>query len=67
VHLGPWDEERERAGDPRPAIAERYASRDEYLARVRAAAQALVTGRYLLDEDIDTSVRFAARMWDAWA
>jgi Alpha/beta hydrolase domain len=59
--------ERERAGDPRPAIEERYASRDDYLARVRAAAQALVDERYLLEEDVETSVAFAARMWEAFA
>ena len=59
--------EREKAGDPRPSIAERYRSRDEYLARVRAAAQALAAAGYLLDEDIDTSLTHAARFWDAWA
>jgi hypothetical protein len=59
-------EERERVGDPRASIAERYASREEYLARVRAAARALVKDGYLLDEDVETSAAFAARMWDAW-
>ena len=59
--------ERESAGDPRPAIEERYASRDEYLARVRAAAQALAKDRYMLDEDVETSLAFAARLWEAWA
>jgi len=59
--------ERERAGDPRPAIEERYASREVYLARVRDAAQALVKERYLLEEDVETSLAFAARMWEAWA
>jgi len=59
--------ERERSGDPRPSIAERYASRDDYLARVRSAALSLVKERYLLEEDVETSLAFAARMWDAWA
>jgi hypothetical protein len=58
---------REAAGDPRPSIAERYASREDYLARVRDAARALVKDGYLLEEDVDTSAAFAARMWDAWA
>jgi hypothetical protein len=58
---------REVAGDLRPSIAERYASRDDYLARVRAAAQRLAREGYLLEEDIDTSMGFAARMWDAVA
>ena len=56
--------EREAAGDPRPAIAERYASREDYLARVRRAAEELVEERYLLAEDVELSVALAARMWD---
>jgi hypothetical protein len=59
--------EREATGDPRPSIAERYRSRDDYLARVREAAIALAAARYLLEDDIETSLIFAARMWDAWA
>jgi hypothetical protein len=58
--------EREAAGDPRPAIAERYRSREDYLARVGAAARALAAERYLLEDDVETSLAFAARMWDAW-
>ena len=58
--------EREQTGDPRPSIAERYRSRDDYLARVRDAAKALVAEGYLLDEDVDTSLGFAAHFWDAW-
>jgi len=59
--------EREAAGDPRPAIAERYASRADYLARVRGAAQKLVDAGYLLEEDIETSVAYGERNWNAWA
>jgi hypothetical protein len=59
--------ERESSGDPRPSIAERYRSREDYLARVRVAALALVANRYMLAEDVETSLVFAARMWDAWA
>jgi hypothetical protein len=58
--------EREKAGDPRPSIAERYGSRDEYLARVRDAAKDLAAAGYLLDEDIETSLAYAGRFWDAW-
>jgi hypothetical protein len=56
--------ERESTGDPRPSIAERYRSREDYLARVREAAQALAGERYLLDEDVELSLEFAARLWD---
>ena len=59
--------EREAAGDPRPSIAERYGSREEYLGRVRAAAVRLCAERYMLEEDVELSVARAARMWDRWA
>jgi Alpha/beta hydrolase domain len=44
-------EEREAAGDPRPSLAERYGSRDAYVAKVEAAAAALVAERLLLPAD----------------
>jgi hypothetical protein len=56
--------EREAAGDPRPSLEERYASRDEYLQAVRRAAADLVAEHYMLEEDIELSVTFAARAWD---
>jgi Alpha/beta hydrolase domain len=59
--------ERETSGDPRPSIEERYASRDDYLARVRAAAVDLVRRAYLLEEDIELSVAAGARLWDLFA
>ena len=58
---------REATGDPRPSIAERYRSREDYLARVREAARALVAERFMLEEDVELSLTFAARMWNAWA
>lgn len=60
-------EDRARIGDPRPSLAERYRDRDDYLARVRAAAERLVTGRYLLPEDVDVAVASAADRWDAFS
>ena len=57
-------EERARRGDPRPSIAERYASRDDYLGKVRAAAKALVEARHMLAEDVDAVVARAARQYD---
>lgn len=60
-------EQRARTGDPRPAIAERYRDREDYLARVRAAAEALVAGRYLLAEDVDLVMQTAGQRWDAFA
>jgi alpha/beta hydrolase family protein len=64
----PWSRrEREAAGDPRPAVEERYRSREDYLERVREAAVKLCGERYLLEEDVDLSVATAARLWDHWA
>jgi hypothetical protein len=59
-------DERARRGDPRPSIAERYASRDQYLARVRAACGELVALRHMLAEDVDAVVARAGRLYD-WA
>ncbi len=56
--------ERERTGDPRAPIAERYPSRQMYLAQVRAAARILVAARHMLEEDIEVVVERAGRQWD---
>ena len=56
--------ERAASGDPRPSLEERYASRDDYLARVREAALTLARAGYLLEDDIELSVAAAARFWD---
>ena len=45
--------ERLAAGDPRPSLEERYGTHEKYVAQVRAAAEKLVRGRYLLQEDAD--------------
>jgi hypothetical protein len=57
---------RDASGDPRRSIDERYASRDDYLSRVRAATQALVAERYLLEEDVQRCLEVAAAKWDAF-
>jgi hypothetical protein len=57
--------ERVGTGDPRPAIAERYGGRSDYLARVRAAARRLTAERLLLEEDIELCVDLAAERYDA--
>jgi hypothetical protein len=45
--------ERLASGDPRPSLAERYGTHEKYVAQVRAAAERLVRGRYLLQDDAD--------------
>ena len=56
---------REATGDARPSIQERYASRDDYLDQVRAAAEDLVGQRYLLAQDVALCVDLAAARYDA--
>ncbi len=55
--------ERERNGDPRASIAERYPSRADYLQRVEDAARKLVQERYLLVEDVPAIIDRATRHW----
>jgi hypothetical protein len=57
--------ERERTQDTRLSVEERYRDRDDYLARVRLAAEALAADRFLLEQDIDVAVANAAARWDA--
>jgi len=59
-------EERERTGDGRSSIAERYAGRQAYLERIDAAARALVEERYLLADDLAAIRADAAAHYD-WA
>jgi hypothetical protein len=57
-------DERERSGDPRPSIEERYPTRDAYLKQVRDATQALVAARHVLAEDVEAIVERAAHQYD---
>ena len=45
--------ERLASGDPRLSLEERYGTHEKYVAQVRAAAERLVRGRYLLQSDAD--------------
>jgi hypothetical protein len=56
--------EREQASDPRPSVAERYAGREQYLERIRSAAQDLVARGYLLQADVPQIVEQAGTRWD---
>ena len=48
--------ERLATGDPRLSLEERYGTHENYVEKVRAAAERLVRGRYLLQEDADRLV-----------
>jgi hypothetical protein len=43
--------ERQAAGDPRPSLEERYPTHADYVAKVTAAANSLVSRRLLLPQD----------------
>jgi hypothetical protein len=55
--------ERERLGDPRASLEERYPDIAAYEAAVRAAAEQLVGERHLLPEDVELCVRLARRRY----
>jgi hypothetical protein len=58
--------DRDRTGDPRLSIEERYKSRDEYLGKFAAAALDLVKQGYLLEEDVAEQLKHALEHYD-WA
>lgn len=51
--------EREKTGDPRPSLVERYGSRAYFVATMRVVADKLVKERLLLKEDADAYVAAA--------
>ncbi len=56
--------ERKASDDPRRSIEERYATKGDYLRRVRQAAETLVQQGYLLAEDVPTVTEQAAQRYD---
>ncbi|HEV2276210.1 MAG TPA: alpha/beta hydrolase domain-containing protein [Acidobacteriaceae bacterium] len=55
---------RAHSGDPRRSIAERYAGRDDYLARYTKAVDALVAQRWILPEDRAALLQRGAAEWN---
>ncbi|NYE60394.1 hypothetical protein FHW58_001546 [Duganella sp. 1224] len=56
--------ERAAAGDPRPSLAARYATRDAYVEAVRAAAARQVAAGLLLPEDVERTMRENVGLYD---
>jgi hypothetical protein len=56
--------ERDRNGDPRRSVEERYRGRDQYLADVTRAANDLAAKGYLLRSDVAAIVEQAGTRWD---
>ena len=58
--------DRDRTGDPRLSIEERYRNRDEYVGKFAAAALDLVDRGYLLADDVADLLKHAVEHYD-WA
>jgi hypothetical protein len=56
--------ERERRGDPRPAVAERYPDAAEYLKRFEAAAKQRVREGFLLERDVPRVTERGKALWE---
>ena len=57
-------QQREQLGDPRPAIDDRYATKEAYLACVSKAIEQLIQQGYLQSEDLDPIRKQAETRWD---
>ena len=55
--------ERQKSGDPRKSIAERYPNREDYLARYTAAVDDLVQQRWILPEDRAALIHRGEQEW----
>ena len=57
--------DREKIGDLRLSIEERYKSREDYLQKVGAAAETLRRARFLIAADLPKILDRAATRWDS--
>jgi Alpha/beta hydrolase domain len=64
IPLARTKSEREKSGDPRLSIEERYSSHDNYLEKFTAAAKSLEAARFLLPADTARLLQRAATEWD---
>jgi hypothetical protein len=64
IPLAKTAEERKQRGDSRISIAERYASRDQYLTKFEDAAKKLIQQRFLLQEDLPEIRQRGQQEWD---
>jgi hypothetical protein len=56
--------QRRAAGDPRPSLAERYPTREDIVAKLRAAARRQVAAGFLLEEDVARAVAENVGLYD---
>src|SRR5579859_3899891 len=55
--------DRQQGNDPRKSVAERYASREDYLAKYTVALDELIKQRWILPEDRDALLQRANQEW----
>ena len=55
--------ERRASGDPRKSVAERYSSREDYLAQYQRALDALIAQRWVLPQDRAALLRRGEQAW----
>ena len=56
--------ERQKTGDPRRSMEERYSSREEYLRRYTKAVDKLIRERWILQEDREAMLQRGGLEWD---
>jgi hypothetical protein len=56
--------QREATNDPRPSLEERYASKDAYLAKVKAVVLKLIDQGLMAESDLESQLKQAAARWD---
>jgi len=56
--------DREKPGDPRLSISERYASRKQYMGKFAESAKKLIQERFLLRDDLPAVLERGQREWD---
>jgi len=64
IPLPRTEAERRASGDSRPSVEALYGTKEKYLARVRAAAAALVSEGFLLKRDVTLVEQRASDHWD---
>ena len=57
--------DRDKTGDPRLSIEERYKSREDYVQKVKAAAETLGRARFLIATDLPKILDRAATRWNS--
>jgi hypothetical protein len=64
VPLAATKAQREKTNDPRPSLEERYASKDDFTAKVKTVIEKLIEQRLVLPDDLEPQLKQASERWD---